>query len=441
MSVTATMRRAAFHGTDRLRGGTLTRSVADVEAGMAAPRSPAVTELRRARVARILGWASRTTDFYAGRDAELAAFPVVDKRTFRSHRDAMLSRSIAPEERIALHTSGSTGTPFEALWDKGKQHRNTADTLAFLARAGYRLGMPMYYLRAWHGQYARSRLRARMQAVVRVEVLRLDGDAARDVLARIARSRTPVALLGYPSGIEALCRALDDGADRAATAEVAAKVATVIGSGEAPTEYLYEAVPRLFGRPLVGRYSNTENGILAQQRPGSRGYHLNVASYAVEILRPESDEPAGPGETGRIVVTDLFNRALPFIRYDTGDVGAFAVDAEGNVDPTTLATVAGRTFDQILDTHDVPLNPMSVDENMEQFGDVDQYQLIQTASGCYVIRLNAPVDPARDERMRADLRGKLGQDADIELTYVDEVPLLGSGKRRIIVNEWLQGRR
>jgi hypothetical protein len=43
--------------------------------------------------------------------------------------------------------------------------------------------------------------------------------------------------------------------------------------------------------------------------------------------------------------------------------------------------------------------------------------------------------------MRANLRGKLGQDADIRLTYVDDVPLLGSGKRRIIVNEWLQGRR
>lgn len=429
MNSLAAARRTAFWTLDRVRGGEIAHGVADVSAALERPRSAATTALRRARTTRLLEHAARATSFWAGCDpSNLASFPVTDKMTYRDHRDAML----VPDRTglRVVRTSGSTGTPFEALQDRVKVRRNQADTIATLARAGVTLGMPLLYFRSWSNQHSKSLVRGAMEGVTKVDVLHLDAERARAVLARIRRSPVPVALLGYGSGIEELCRALDDGEPG-----VGDRVGAVVASGEAPSEYLRSAVPRHFGRPLVARYSNTENGILAIQDSGSPGYRINVASYWVEVLQQDRDEPAAPGETGRIVLTDLFNRVMPFIRYDTGDLGSFACDADGDLDDTVLASLAGRVYDQLTDTRGRNINPMAVPD-LETYRDIRQFQLAQTGPGSYTLRLNAEPDSHRDRRVRAELLSVLGRDADLAVAYVDGVPLMRSGKRRIIVQEW-----
>ncbi|GAA2721248.1 hypothetical protein [Cellulomonas aerilata] len=389
--------------------------------------------MRRARLTNIVRHAVEHTDFYAGHEPDhLADLPVVDKMTFRTQGPAMLARGV---DRSTLHphyTSGSTGIPFESLWDAGKVLRNQADTVALAERAGYRLGTPLLYLRAWGGQYGKGRLRRLKEGITPIEVRTLDASRAREVLLAIRRRSHPVMMLGYGSALEELCRASErTGID------VRGRVAGVIAFGETPTTYLRTAVPVTFGRPLVARYSNTENGLIAQQEPGESAYRINVAGYHVEILRHGSDEPADPGEEGRIVLTDLFNRAMPFVRYDTGDLGAFGADEDGIVDDTVLVSMSGRTYDRLFDTHGRFVNPMVTPELADY--DLRQFQLVQTGHGRYTLRINADRDPERDARIRAEFLDVLGADADLRFEYVDEVPLLSSGKRRPVLNEWRPG--
>ena len=426
MDLAAVGRRSVYWTLDRARGGRVAAAVAEIDALLDAPRSPQARAVRRARLTDIVRFAAEHTDFYAGRDTDdLSALPVVDKSTFRTHGSAMLARGV-PRSKLHSHaTGGSTGTPFESLWDAGKVLRNQADTIVLAGRAGYRLGMPLLYLRDWHGQYRRGRLRGLKDGLSAIEVRTLD---ATEVLVGIRRRRHPVTLLGYGSALEELCRASDE-----TGIHVRGKVAGVIAVGEAPTTALRAAAPRAFGRPLVARYSNTENGLVAQAAPGESAYRINVAGYHIEILRHCSDEPAGPGEEGRIVLTDLFNRGMPFLRYDTGDVGTFAVDEDGTVDDSVLVSIGGRVLDQLFDTRGRSVNPMTIE--LLEFG-VRQYQLVQTGHSRYTVRINADPDPERDARMRAWFLELLGADADIRLEPVDEVPLLSSGKRRIVVNEW-----
>jgi len=430
MSATALVRRRVFWALDRARGGSLARSVADVQALIRDPHSPEACAVRQARLTRMLGWAARTTSFHADHDpTDLASFPVVDKATYLTHGAAMRARCFAERQLHVHRTSGSTGIPFEAVWDGGKARRNHADAIALARLAGYEIGMPVLYLRAWRGQYGGQRLRSRARALVPIEVLGLDDARARKILAGIRRGGRPVTLLGYGSALETLCRALDSGAPG-----VDGLVSAVVAVGEAPSDYLRGATPRLLGRPLVARYSNTENGLVAQG-DGTTDYRINVASYAVEVLRRDSDQPAAAGEMGRIVLTDLYNRAMPFIRYDTGDLGSFAVDDEGRADDTLLVSVAGRQFDVVTDSRGRPVNPMGMPE-LESYADVRQHQLAQTGPGRYEVRLNARPDAGRDTRIRNEFRAVLGRDADVRIVHVDGVPLLDSGKRRMILNEW-----
>lgn len=429
MDLAAAGRRSAYWTLDGARGGRVAAAVADVDALLDAPRSPHALEMRRTRLKDIIRHAVAHTDFYAQHATdELSELPVIDKTTFRAHGPAMLARGADRSKLHPHHTSGSTGSPFEAVWDAGKTLRNRADTVALAERAGYRLGTPLLYLRVWDGQHSKGRLRSLKERLTPIDVRTLDAARAHEVLVGIRHSRHPVTLLGYASGLEELCRVADE-----TGVHVRDHVAGVISVGEAPSAYLRDSSPAVFGRRLVARYSNTENGLVAQAAPGEQEYRINVAGYHIEILRDGSDEPAGPGEEGRIVLTDLWNRAMPFLRYDTGDVGAFAVDDDGVVADTVLVSIGGRRLDRLFDTQGRPLNAMAI--QLVEF-DLRQFQLVQTDHGRYTLRIDADRDPDRDSRIRAQLLRLLGADADIRIEHVDGVPLLLSGKRRVVVNEW-----
>ena len=73
------------------------------------------------------------------------------------------------------------------------------------------------------------------------------------------------------------------------------------------------------GVTVVDQYALTETWAVALSCPhGAR--HVNREAVIVEIL-DDSDRPVRAGEFGRIVVTSLKERLLPFVRYVTGDTG------------------------------------------------------------------------------------------------------------------------
>ena len=60
---------------------------------------------------------------------------------------------------------------------------------------------------------------------------------------------------------------------------------------------------------------------------------MDLYNLCTEMLRLDSEEPVNPGERGRIVVTDFYNKAFPMIRYDTGDTGIYqeVTDEKGRI--------------------------------------------------------------------------------------------------------------
>ena len=73
--------------------------------------------------------------------------------------------------------------------------------------------------------------------------------------------------------------------------------------------------------PIINRYGLREFGAWSGQTCSLSGeqIHVNTELVVAEILHQDGS-PARPGETGRVVMTDLFNYAMPLIRYDTGDL-------------------------------------------------------------------------------------------------------------------------
>lgn len=428
-------REQAFWLADRAKGARVEGHL-DELAAVLGTAGDAQARIER-RLAALLQHAVETTAFYADRAGatDLSTFPVVDKNVIRDHHDRFLSRCVDKTRLMPVVTSGSTGTPFKVYHSPDKRWRNTADTLYFAGQAGYRLGQRLWYLKVWPQRRRHLPVQHWLQNVVPVDVTRLGEAQLAGLVASLEAGRGTHSLLGYVSALEQLCQFLD----RTGRQRLDAEVASIITMSESPTPYVKERLAHYLGVPVQARYSNLEMGILAQQVPGSgERYLVNRASYVVEILAMESDRPAARGETGRIVVTDLFNLAMPLIRYDTGDVGALSGETDPFGNPY-LETVEGRRMDTLYDTSGELISSHVVYRNMGQYTELRQYQLIQEGPRDYTFRLNMEGPFARESQLLEECRAYLGRDARFHVEYVDEIPLLASGKRKRVVNRWKSG--
>ena len=111
--------------------------------------------------------------------------------------------------------------------------------------------------------------------------------------------------------------------------------------GEVVPDELRELVQQIPGCRLVDIYGCIETGLIAVQCPRCAAYHPADGHLALEIVADDG-RPAAPGEMGRVIVTPVFNRAMPLIRYETGDYAALAGSNDCPRSPVALSRIVGR---------------------------------------------------------------------------------------------------
>jgi phenylacetate-CoA ligase len=382
----------------------------------------------------LLKHAKRDVPFYMhlNENATINEFPLVNKNIIRNNFEKFRSASYLKEPFIKRTTSGSTGTPFTIYQNINKKLRNNADTIYFAKLAGYEIGDKLYYLKIWQEQKLKNPLYFFLHNIVPVDVIKLDYPKISELILKIERNKAPCGILGYSSALEQVCKYLDSECPDKSFGNVK----SVISISESLNDYIKETTKKYFGVTALSRYSNLENGIIAQQEPNNEyRYLINTASYYVEIFRMDSDEPSDCGEMGRIVVTDLFNYSMPLIRYDTGDVGAIISDKE-DAGRIYFSAIEGRKLDLLYDTEGNLVSSYIVYKNMWQYTEIKQYQLIQNGEKTYLFKINIDGAFLREEQLIKEFKTYLGTDADFSIEYVTEIPLLNSGKRRKIVNNY-----
>jgi phenylacetate-CoA ligase len=166
------------------------------------------------------------------------------------------------------------------------------------------------------------------------------------------------------------------------------------------------------------------------------GLHLSQENLLVEVLDDEG-RPTPAGEEGNVVVTDLFNYGMPFIRYVNGDraIAGFAPCPCGRGLPL-LKKVTGRTLDT-LTTPDGRRVPGELFPHLlKDFPAVRRFQVVQPDPGTIRVKLVAPqLSRNEHELITAGIRSVTGWIVNLEVEVVDNIPLTKAGKLRVVVNE------
>lgn len=388
-------------------------------------------ELIGKKLKRLLTYSQKHTQFYKklNKDNSLKNFPVIDKKVITENYLSFLSDQFKSKNLHSVVTSGSTGTPFKVYQNDNKKYRNTADTLYFGGKSGFRMGDKLYYFKIWNEINSKSRLLNFMQNIVPIDVMKTSEKQFKILLRDMESNSSRIALLGYASFFDQMIEYLDIAVKRPLKCEVS----SIITMAESLSDSTRNKMEYYFRTPVISRYSNSENGIIAQEEKDRAGiYKVNEASYFIEILDFEKDVPVGENRLGRIVVTDLFNYAVPFIRYDTGDAGMFFIDSTGK---KYLKNIEGRVMDLVYDTNGDLVSSFTITNNMWKYDEIDQYQFLQTDHDEYVFKLNLGSKRfERENELINEFKKYFGSDSKILVRYVNEIPVLRSGKRKKVVN-------
>lgn len=432
MKVLEFARKVLFWTLDFLKGGRVRNHYKDIECIQSDPNSAEALNRRSEHLARLLEHTVETVPFYkslmGGQCTRIEHFPIVDKAIIRENYEKFTSGLYRDKHNHQVSTSGSTGNPFKLLQNKGKRERNIADTLFFSKRSGFDLGARLYYLRLWDKQYKKSGWLSKIQNIDMQSVDDINDDSLHKWITRFEKDRSSKNVLAYNSALRSICQYLDKTDSKPLTS----KTNSVIAMAEGMDDYVRQGIEKYFKIQPLSRYSNSENGIIGQQFYGSRDFEINDASYYVEILDLNRDIPVKPGESGRIVITDLFNYCMPMIRYDTGDVGRVQKDKNGRL---VFTVIEGRKMDMFTNTKGEFVSSHII-HHILQFTGIDQFQFIEEDDYNYTIKLkvNDHFDYNDESKVVEKYKTYFGENANIVVEYVQDIPLLLSGKRKLVIN-------
>ena len=335
---------------------------------------------REVQLGGILKYAIEHVPYYKGKNYKLLTdFPVMNKQQFKSLGVNCISEEFPDYKNLhTVKTSGSTGTPLAVYLDSRKRQRVIADLLVVNDSIGWHLGDHYVFLRNWTSNYKQSAIEKFAKNFKAVNVGSFDDDNKVKLYRHFLKHKHSV-FVGYSSSV------CDFMAWVKRTRRDAKKLQLKLIHCSA--EDLYENKRKelrdCFGCPVYNRYSNEEVGLIAMMMDNNDAFNVNTASLRMELLELNSDNYVRPGEMGRVVLTDLFNRAMPLIRYDIGDL---AISYDKSDDVKTLVKLCGRSADVLYAPGGILVGNTTPAAIAEVFEGIQKWQLAQISEKQFEFR-------------------------------------------------------
>jgi phenylacetate-CoA ligase len=365
--------------------------------------------------------------------ADFSAWPIITRQTIRDHREHL--RAAGAGRLICKSTGGSSGEPLQFDLDLNSNDRRNAAWHRGYSWAGAAPGTRQFYL--WGVNLRRqSQLRKWKEnlhnRLYRKRVCSSFDLAERKIptILRELNACRPDAIVAYTKPLYELSRYLDEHGIRPFSPR------SIVVGAEKLHDFERQLIERVFAAPVFETYGSREFMLIGAECANHHGLHLTMENLLLEIL-DDAGRPAESGEQGNVVITDLYNYGMPFVRYATGDraVAGFDNCSCGRGLPL-LRKVVGRQLD-ILRTPDGRMVPGEFFPHLiKDYRPVRRYQVIQEQLD--LVRLRLVADSSWNPQMQCELeslvRRQLGPMVRFELQQVQEIPLSASGKLQVVVN-------
>jgi phenylacetate-CoA ligase len=366
--------------------------------------------------------------------ADFERWPVLDRDLIRQHRLEM--RSCHPGlQLLTKSTGGSSGTPLHFDLDLDSDARRMAAWHRGYSWAGAKPGTKQLYLwgaptgsRPWWKR-CKDQLYQLLYRRLVFNSFELSEERLPSLLRRLNRYR-PDVIVAYTGPLVEFARMLSE------RQFVPNAPRSIIVGAEKLHPFQRDLIQEVFRAPVFETYGSREVMLIGAECERREGLHLTAEHLLVEILDDEG-QPTPAGEEGNVVITDLFNYGMPFVRYANGDraVAGWQTCSCGRGLPL-LRQVVGRRLD-VLHTVDGRRIPGEFFPHLlKDYPTVRRFQVIQDAVDRIELRVvpeNCFTAEART-RLTNEIVQVLGGRVRFELLSVQDIPLTAAGKLQVVVN-------
>ncbi|NIA12343.1 MAG: phenylacetate--CoA ligase family protein [Nitrospiraceae bacterium] len=356
--------------------------------------------------------------------------PILTKEIMRKHHKELISKDYTTRKWYYNSSGGSTGEPTRFIQD---------DLYAKWGRAAF------YY---WHkdiigvdeasakkvilwgserdlfqgGMGWKTKIANWLTNTVFLNSFRMTEEDMENYIKTI-NSCKPDLIRGYAGSLYELCRY----AERKNKAIHTPKI--VVSSAETLSDEMREKIETIFGTKVYDYYGSRETNNLAGECERGLMHILAFHNY-IEVLN-NHNQPVKEGEEGRVIVTNLHNYSMLFIRYEIGDMAVLGPEKCkcGNVLPT-LKKITGRITDHFVKEDGTVIHGEYFTHLFYLKDWVKAFQVIQ--EDYKRLKILAVTKDETNESEKKDIEDKIklvmGKDCKIIWDFVDEIPRTESGK-------------
>jgi phenylacetate-CoA ligase len=406
-------------------------------------------ELQDEKLRRLVRHAYRNVPYYRAKMKELGLrpedirgqedlhkLPMLTKADVRKHLYFdILSENHDKAEVLKITTSGSTGEPFVCYADRAQLEFRWAATLRAQEWTGYRFGDPC--VRLWHqtigmskSQIMREHADAFFTNRTFIPVFELS-DQNLDRMIETIEGTRPTLIDGYAEAFDFIAHYLKS------RGKLDVRPRAIMSSAQTLPEPSRKLIEEAFGCKVFDKYGSREFSGIAYECEAHAGHHVVAEGYLLEILR--DGRPAKPGEVGEVVITDLNNYCMPFIRYRIGDLAEAMHDEPcscGRGAPR-VGRIEGRVQSIIQGVDGQYLPGTFFAHYLKELDYAfKRFQVVQEERGAMkfnIVKGSRFSQQVLDEVL-ATFRQHLGERMRIDVEFVDEIALIRTGKHLAAVS-------
>lgn len=200
--------------------------------------------------------------------------------------------------------------------------------------------------------------------------------------------------------------------------------------------HMRKNIENVFGREVYDTYGMNDGGVSAFECPEHNGLHIDTERSVMEVV--DNNNLQLENGVGRILATSLHNYAMPFIRYDTGDLGNIINDTCGcGRGSRLLKEVIGRQQEMLQTPEGKFVHGEFFVYIFKKITGVTEYQVIQKKLENITINmvLEKDFDEGQLDTIRELVKRKSGG-WEVEFRYVDKIERTTyAGKYKFVVSE------
>lgn len=377
---------------------------------------------------------------------DLARLPITPREgLLRAGKEEFLHRSCDPQRLVRSSTSGSTGTPVTVFLSKSEVYFRRVSLIAAMQR-NVRLRFPLKIVDVGAMRSMGGRDIVQSVGLVKVVHLKRTMPLAEQV-ARIQQHRARI-VQGRPTSLALVAAELRHQGIRSVRPEI------VISFGEMLHPPVRKLLEEVFACRVADYYNCEEIGNIAWQCPKRECVmHVNRGTCVLEVV-DDDGAYVHPGTEGRVLLTSLYNRAMPFIRYELGDRGTLLDGGPClcGFAGSSMKLASGRDDDFFVLPDGKLVSPREVFQvvwdaiPVEELGErhirhIRTLQMVQTAPEEMVVRVvpGEQYSPAIWRGLEDCVR-RLWPTMRVTVELVDGVPTDRSGKFRRVSSQVARGR-